>query len=281
MAGTLELLRISHVNAIVDGYADTLAHFCDRLGFQLNMEIPDGGDGTDACLATLGGVMFELFAPKERGERGQGRLLDRFGDHYIGVEFQVPDVPAAREWCNEHDVRIINDTGRFFFTYPGACLGISWELWNGNWLDPHPENASFTSVHPASYWEAQPLGITGLARLSVAVNELDDAIETLQRFTGAPVIDKFERPRAAAHAAHLQVGDTVMELLAPTGDGPVGRYLERYGERIRSTVFRVLDLGRTEAALADLGLSVVDSATGDAIAIAPEQNKNLRFEFTE
>jgi hypothetical protein len=42
---------------------------------------------------TLGGVMFEFFAPKERG---QGRLLARYGDHYVGIEYHVPDVIRAK-----------------------------------------------------------------------------------------------------------------------------------------------------------------------------------------
>src|SRR5437899_848563 len=87
----IKCLKINHINAIVDGYQATRAHFVDRLGFQLNMENPDMGDGTEAFLATLAGVMFELFVPKQVTERGQGRLLGLYGPHYIGVEYQVPD----------------------------------------------------------------------------------------------------------------------------------------------------------------------------------------------
>src|SRR5262245_44812969 len=116
MTDHLELRRVSHLNVITDGYTDTVSHFRDRLGFQLNMEIPDRGDGTEACLMTLGRVMFEFFAPRARTERGQGRLLDRFGDHYIGIEYEVPDVVLAREACLRRGIRIINDPGNFFFT---------------------------------------------------------------------------------------------------------------------------------------------------------------------
>ena len=38
MTEHLELLRASHINAITDGYADTVTHFRDRLGFQLLLE---------------------------------------------------------------------------------------------------------------------------------------------------------------------------------------------------------------------------------------------------
>jgi catechol 2,3-dioxygenase-like lactoylglutathione lyase family enzyme len=282
MTEHLELVRVSHINAITDGYADTIAHFRDRLGFQLNVEILDRGDGTDACLMTLGGVMFEFFAPKQRSERGQGRLLDRFDDHYIGIEYQVPDVAVARGICDAQGVRIINDVGPFFFTYPGSCLGISFELWNGNWRDPQPNNPHSTDIHPASYWrDEHPLGVTGLARVSVAVVDLETALDTFQTLTGAPLVGKVERPRAGATGAQLQVGDAIFELLAPTGDGAVADYLAGYGERIRSTVFRVADLERVERHLADQGFSLVAGDADDALAISPLENKHLLFEFTE
>jgi hypothetical protein len=282
MTDHLELRRVSHLNAITDGYIDTVTHFRDRLGFQLNMEIPDRGDGTEACLMTLGRVMFEFFAPKARTDRGQGRLLDRFGDHYIGIEYEVPDVARARDTCIRRGIRIINDPGHFFFTHPAACLGISLELWDRNWLDPQPEVTVFEEVRPAAYWrDEHPLGVLGLARLGVAVDDLDAAIATAQGLTGAELVGKVDRPRAGAAAAQLQVGDAVWELLAPTGEGAVSEYLERYGTRIRSTVYRVADLGRVERHLAERGFTLVAGDADDALAIASEQNKNLRFEFTE
>ena len=70
MADKWQLIHPNHINAIVDGYEPTIEHFRDRVGFTLDKRIPDSGDGTDAFLMTLGGVMFEFFAPKERGERG-------------------------------------------------------------------------------------------------------------------------------------------------------------------------------------------------------------------
>jgi catechol 2,3-dioxygenase-like lactoylglutathione lyase family enzyme len=281
MASHLALMKVNHINAITDGYADTVSHFRDRLGFQLNAEIPDQGDAVEACLMTLGGVIFEFFMPKERGERGQGRLLDRFGDHYLGIEYQVPDVAAARQVCVDQDVRIINDPGDYFFTYPGSCVGISFEIWSGEFHAPQG-NDRFDDVRPASYWrEEHPLGILGLARLSVATHDLDAAVETLQRLTGAAVVDQVARPHAVATGTQLLLGDAIFEVLTPTGDGPVADYLARYGERIRSTVFRVADLATVEAHLERQGFTLEPGDADDARAIAPEQNKHLLFEFTE
>jgi hypothetical protein len=67
MADKWQLIHPNHINAIVDGYEATIEHFRDRVGFTLDRRIPDSGDGTDACLMTLGGVMFG------QGRAGAGR----------------------------------------------------------------------------------------------------------------------------------------------------------------------------------------------------------------
>ena len=297
MADALELLRLSHLNAIVDGYDSAVDHLVDVLGAALHLEIPDDGESR-ACLISLGGVIFELFAPNDRdAERGQGRLLGKFGDHYLGAEYTVPDVAVARERCAALGVRIINDPGVFFFTHPAACHGISFELWDQNWNDLLVEgseaSAHFSNANgrtrmlaTAEYWrDEHPLGLTGLVRISSAVEALDDAVATFRDVVGATERYRVERPAAAADAVGMQLGDTVIELLAPTTDGPsdgaVRQYLDRYGERIRSTVFGVADLVRVEKHFAERGIGLVDGDAPGVLAIPPEHNHGLRFEFSE
>lgn len=187
MADKWQLIHPNHVNAIVDGYEATIEHFRDRVGFTLDRRIPDSGDGTDACLMTLGGVMFEFFAPKERGERGQGRLLSKFGEHYIGIEYHVPDVTSAREFAVEKEIRIINDLGAAFFTYPGNSFGIAFEIYDGDFAE---------HAQPTGYWEnQQPLGLTGMARLTVAVESVEAAVARLNELAYVSDIGPVCRPR--------------------------------------------------------------------------------------
>jgi hypothetical protein len=273
MADKWQLIHPNHINAIVDGYEPTIEHFRDRVGFTLDRRIPDSGDGTDACLMTLGGVMFEFFAPKERGERGQGRLLNKFGDHYIGIEYHVPDVTSAREFAVEKEIRIINDLGAAFFTYPGNSFGIAFEIYDGDFSE---------HAQPAGYWENQhPLGLTGMARLTVAVESVETAAARLNELAYISEIGPVQRPRAAAKGAQLQVGTAVWELLEPTGDGALADYLGRYGQRIRSTVFKAGSLAEVEKHLTGQGFDLIPGDADDALAINPAQNKNLLFEFTE
>src|ERR1700728_593431 len=197
----LELQKLSHVNAIVDGYRTAVDHFHDQLGFQLCVEIPARPpDDTDACLMNLGGVIFEFFAPRHRAETGQGRLLDRYGPNYIGAEFSVPDVAGARAACEELGVRIINDLGHYFFTYPGACCGISFEIFDRDWHEMLAQpREGVEQPHSAEHWrDVHPLGVIGLARLSAAVGDLDTAVTTLTGLTGGEVIGRAPRPQASA-----------------------------------------------------------------------------------
>lgn len=273
MADKWQLVHPNHINAIVDGYEPTIEHFRDRVGLTLDHTIPDSGDGTEACLMTLGGVMFEFFAPKEKGERGQGRLLARYGDHYIGIEYHVPDVVSAREFAVEHEIRIINDLGPAFFTYPGNSFGIAFEIYDGDFKH---------LAQPEGYWETQhPLGLTGLARLTVAVESAEAAAARLNELAYVSEIGPVSRPRAAARGVQVQVGTAVWELLEPTGDGTLAEYLGRYGQRIRSTVFKAANLAQVEKHLTAQGFDLIGGDADDALAINPAQNKNLLFEFTE
>jgi catechol 2,3-dioxygenase-like lactoylglutathione lyase family enzyme len=214
----LSLIKNNHINAIVDGYHDSVEHFQRVFGMQLNMPIPARGDDTtDACLMSLGGEIFEFFAPQARGDKGQARLLDLYDDHYIGIEFQVPNVSEAREICNERGIRIINDPGAFFFTHGGACHGISYELWDGDWHTQLGRVGTTLPVAPLEYWrDEHPLALTGMARMSVAVNDIDAAINTFVDLFGVRITERGERPQAGAIGAELQLGDVVVDLLAPT-----------------------------------------------------------------
>jgi hypothetical protein len=272
VAHTWQLRNINHINVIAEGFEPTIQHFRDRVGFTLDRKNPDYF-GIDFCLMSLGGVMFALYIPKAKGEGGQGRLLARYGDFYNGIEYQVADVADTRRVCEERDVRIIQDSGGVFHTYPGSTFGVSFEIFGGDFRQ---------FDQPAGFWENEhPLGLTGLARLTVAVNNVDAAVARLQELTESPTIGSVSRPQAAARGTQVQVGEAVWELLEPTGDGRLAEFVDRYDQRIRSVVWRAADLGKVEKYFSDQNLRVIPGDAEDSLAIDPAQNKNLLFEFTE
>ncbi len=282
----LELQNLCHVNAIVEDYEAALAHFTRVFGAVLNFEVPDDGERR-AFLFTLGDVIFEIVVPDDlHAPHGRGQRLRRFGNHYDGLEFSVPDVETARQRCRELALEIIADRGGFFYTAADDLHGISLEIFDQDWHELlAPESAvahGWQPVPTTDYWHHDhPLGLTGLARLSVAVRDLDLAVERFGAVTRARILYRAERSSAAARAVGLQIGDTTLELLAPTGEGPLLSYLDRYGERLRSTVFSVRSLERAQRHLGAHGISLVEGDAEGSMALVPAENHGLLFELTE
>ena len=277
------LIRVNHLNAIVTSYDGAIEHFRRLFGAHLNMELPES-DGVRAFLVTIGHAILECFAPVAVTERGQGRLMGLYGDHYIGVEYRVADVAAARDILAARGVRNIRDSGHVFFTHPADCFGVSFEIFAGDWYDPEMATTTpgWTAPPPLEYWaEEHPMGIRGLARWSVAVPDLDPAVEFYTTVMGAEEVYRASRPNASADSIGLQLGDTIVELMAPTGEGAIQAFLERYKQHMRAMVFEVKDMRAVEKYLQSKGVDLVAGDAPGSRAIPPEQNHGLLFEFAE
>jgi catechol 2,3-dioxygenase-like lactoylglutathione lyase family enzyme len=262
---------MNHINAVVEGL-DDVDHFRDLYGAQLILDLPE----FQSCLITMGTVIFELFLP-------QDYLLNaRFGPHYVGLEYQVPDTGDARHAVQARGIRILGDIGVALHTHPADTFGVAVEIYHRNFHTEGPPNGYLEPIKPVDYWRHEhPLGLTGLTRYSVAVSDVEAATKFFQDFMNATVIYEAPRPAVGARAVGLALGDTVAELLSPTGDGVIQRYLARYGDGIRSTVFAVRDLPHTQSYFTDRGITLRPGDAPDTLAIAPEDNCGLLFEFSE
>jgi len=274
MSKTLECQHMNHINAMVEDYEKGVEHLRSLYGAQFNLDLP--GDHWHACLITIGGVMFEIFAPS------QYLLHARLGPHYVGIEYQIPDVDEARSEVQARGMRVIRELGAAIHVHPAEAFGVSWEFFDRSFhSDPSPV-AYVEPLKPSEYWrDEHPLGYTGLKRYSIAVADLEAATGFLQDFLGGSVIYEEARPAVAARAVGVALADTVAELISPVGAGSVERFVARYGDGIRSTVFAVSDLGRAKAYFAERGIAVHPGDAPDSIAIAPEDNLGLLFEFSE
>jgi hypothetical protein len=274
MAERITCLHMNHINAVVDGFDDSLAHFRDLYGAQLLSDMPR--PEWHACLISIGTVIMELFAPND------DLLHARFGPHYIGIEYQVPDVGAARQAVEARGIRVIRELGVAFHSHPADALGVGFEFYEGNFHDVPPPTPFLEPIKPVGYWrDEHPLGCTGLKRYSVAVSDLDSATRFFLEFTDATVLYQADRPAVGARAVGLTLADTVAELISPTEDGPISRYLARFGDGIRSTVFAVRDLERAKTHFADRGIALQAGDAPDTLAIAPGDNRGILFEFAE
>ena len=268
----IDCLHMNHLNAVVDGFDDSVAHFRDLYGAQLISDMPR--DEWHACLIVLGGVIFELFAPHD------DLLHARFGPHYIGVEYQVPDVGRARQVVQARGMRIIRELGVAFHVHPADAFGVALEFFDRSFHDDPPPTPYLEPLRPVEYWRhGHPLGLAGLKRYSVAVSEPAAALDFFVGLAGASVLYETARPAVAAQAVGLGVGGTVMELLAPSADGVLSQHLARYGDGIRSVVFEVEDLERARDHFSGHGIELQAGDADHTLAIAPADNRGLLFEF--
>jgi catechol 2,3-dioxygenase-like lactoylglutathione lyase family enzyme len=275
MPEAMECLHMNHINAVVEHFDESVAHFTGVYGAQFNYDMP--GEHWHAYLMTIGGTMFQIFVPHEY------ILHARMGPYYVGIEYKVPDVEAARKELLSRNMRVVRELGEAFHVHPAEAFGVSWEFYHSSFQDPAESPIAYPEpIKPAEYWrDENPLGFTGLKRYSVAVGDLDAALEFAQGFLGAEQRYREDRPGVAAEAVGLELGDTTLELLTPRGPGEIASFLARYGDGIRSTVFAVKDLEQARKHLISQGVRLQDGDAPGAIAVAPEDNMGLLFEFSE
>jgi catechol 2,3-dioxygenase-like lactoylglutathione lyase family enzyme len=276
---TLEILKITHINQIVDDYDAALAHLQDLFAGQYLREI-GANPITDGCLVDVGGEIIELLAPKVM-DKGEGKQLTKYGQHYQGVELLVPSVSEARGIVEERGIPILTDVGPFFYTVPSATQGICLQIYDGDWHADPPPALYVNPKRATAWWEQEhPIGFRGTHHLSFACTDLDEAELFWCDLTGGTVTYRADRAAAGAVAVGLDVGIPV-ELIAPNGPGLIDDYIDRYGRRIWATTFAVRDLVRTTAYFRSRGIDLVPGDAPDTLMLPPEHNLEVVYQFTE
>jgi len=95
--------------------------------------------------------------------------------------------------------------------------------------------------------------------LGVAVEDLDDAVDTYRRLFGAEVEHRDTVTEQGVEAASVRVGDSRVELLASLGEEtPVGKFLATRGPGMHHVAYAVSDLRRELKGLAEQGVELID-----------------------
>lgn len=101
----------------------------------------------------------------------------------------------------------------------------------------------------------------GIHHLGVAVPDLDEALATYTSLLGAVLEHRAPVPDQGVHAASVLVGESRVELLAPTdADTPVGRFLEKRGPGMHHVAYEVDDVSAALAEIATSGAELIDVA---------------------
>jgi methylmalonyl-CoA/ethylmalonyl-CoA epimerase len=95
--------------------------------------------------------------------------------------------------------------------------------------------------------------------LGVAVEDLDEAVDTYRRIFGAEVERRETVTDQGVEAAAIRVGESRVELLASLGDEtPVGKFLANRGPGMHHVAYEVADLHRELRGLAEEGVELID-----------------------
>ena len=99
----------------------------------------------------------------------------------------------------------------------------------------------------------------GIHHLGVAVPDLDEALETYRRLFAVELEHRAVVLHMGVEAAAVLIGDSRVELLAPTGeDTPVGRFLAKRGPGMHHVAYEVEDVAVALAELVAAGAQLVD-----------------------
>jgi len=101
----------------------------------------------------------------------------------------------------------------------------------------------------------------GVHHLGFAVDDLDDAVATYSRLFGAKLEHRDRVDDQGVEAASVLVGESRIELVAPTGeDTPVGRFLAKRGPGMHHVAYEVADVAVELDRLAGSGAELIDAA---------------------
>lgn len=101
--------------------------------------------------------------------------------------------------------------------------------------------------------------VRGIHHLGIAVADLDEAVETWERLFGAQVERRDSLESQGVDAVSLLLGESRIELLAPTGDDtPVGRFLARRGPGMHHVALETDDIEGMLRELDAAGAQLID-----------------------
>jgi methylmalonyl-CoA/ethylmalonyl-CoA epimerase len=101
--------------------------------------------------------------------------------------------------------------------------------------------------------------VRGIHHLGVAVSDLDEAIAMYERLFGARLERRDSLSEQGVMAASLLIGDSRLELVAPTGeDTHVGRFLAKRGPGMHHVALETDDVHEAIEELAAAGAQLID-----------------------
>src|SRR6266511_434201 len=107
--------------------------------------------------------------------------------------------------------------------------------------------------------DALGIGATDIDHVGIAVRDLEAVVEHYRMVFCAEPVHREDMESDGVQEALFAVGDSFVQLLAPTGpDTPVGWFLERRGEGVHHVGYRVPDVAAALEHLRGHGVQLAD-----------------------
>ncbi len=124
-----------------------------------------------------------------------------------------------------------------------------------------------------------------LHHVGIATPDADGLVEVLRSVLDASVVH--EEAYEDLWIVFLECGATYLELLEPTADGTVSRYLDRQGPGIHHIGFETTDITTALATARDQGINLIDETprpgawSHEVAFLHPESTGGVLIEFIE
>jgi methylmalonyl-CoA epimerase len=127
---------------------------------------------------------------------------------------------------------------------------------------------------------------------AVKIHHVGIAVQTLERaefwntFLGVTVEKVKDITEQKTKIAFLPVGETLIELLEPLGEGPISTFLEKRGEGIHHIAVQVTDIEDVLATMKEGGIRLIDEvpkqgAEGKIAFVHPKSTGGILLELVE
>jgi catechol 2,3-dioxygenase-like lactoylglutathione lyase family enzyme len=208
------------------------------------------------CVAP-GGSHIELMSPADPAaplSRSLARFLERRGDGLFALMLEAPDPDAEAETLAARGLEVLplmpGASGRD--VHPRSTCGVL--------IRVYPVNSFAAAAHPIQRNPARALGLSGVARVVIAVRDLERAREIYaQRLALAAVEERADPQRGVAAALLAPPAGGRIELVTPTDPrqpfaAAIAAHLERMGEGMFALVLRAPNPRAAREALAERGI---------------------------
>lgn len=244
-----------------------------------------------AGLVQISDLCIETMAPNFPVDpmKPVGKFYSKFGQHLHSVGNQVDDLVGLGNHLIKQGVYIGAPGGGkiaemdpetvYFYPSPRDMQGLMVELCRVDM--PNDPRLLDTWTSQVRMWETgHPMGIRGLAYLTLGVKDLDLAVETyVGKIQAVPIADGVEDSGRYRYQL-VQLGDSLLQLAQPLdADSPLGEHVAKWGNMIYGITLKVNDLDAAAAWLTKKNVRNTKLRDG-LLAADPEDCHGAPYFFT-